>query len=405
MLVSAMIAALVIGFQAAGSDTAPWHTFVSKEGQFVVDFPTEPTSNSTSTENGPGGRMKIVVVVCDTPSVAYIAQKVTLPTAVLKGAEGQSLTSFRDYIAKKFKGKVVSEKVVRFEGNKPGLDFTVRVQPAPGQAGMLRVREYLSGQSIYILIAASVINRELPDDIGRFFGSFAIGTTRTKKAGPKADVPGTEIAGWGTAIDSDGDCQITPDGKTLTMAMPGTLHDLNADIDKYNAPRVLRDVEGDFEITVKVVGDFKPGTQATRKGTLPYNGAGIVVWRDSDNFIRLERSATFNKGKVNTFAIFEEREGGSRGAVHNGPLTPGTAFLRIARRGSRIFGLTSKDGQHWTQLKPIDTVWPSEVKIGINAINSSNEPFTVRFENLSIKTGRASSGGAASPAKKATRRQ
>jgi len=31
---------------------------------------------------------------------------------------------------------VISEKVVRFEGNKPGLDFTVRVQPAPGRAGL-----------------------------------------------------------------------------------------------------------------------------------------------------------------------------------------------------------------------------------------------------------------------------
>ena len=117
---------------------------------------------------------------------------------------------------------------------------------------MLRVREYLSGQSIYILIAASAINRELPDDTGKFFGSFAIGTTRTKKAGPKADVPGKELAGWGTAIDPDGDCQITAEGSAVTMTIPATLHDLNADIDKYNAPRILRDVQGDFEIQVKV---------------------------------------------------------------------------------------------------------------------------------------------------------
>jgi regulation of enolase protein 1 (concanavalin A-like superfamily) len=403
MFVAAMIAASFIGFQAAGSDTAPWQMFVSKDGQFVVDFPTAPTSNSTSTENGPGGRMKIVVVVCDTPSVAYIAEKITLSTRVLKGAEGESLIAFRDHIAQKYKGKVISEKKVRFEGNKPGLDFTVRVQPAPGQAGLLRVREYLSGQSIYILIAASVINRELPDDIGKFFGSFAIGTTRVKKTGPKEDVPGKEIAGWGTAIDSDGDCQIEADSKSLTMTIPGTLHDLNADIDKYNAPRVLREIEGDFEIQVKIVGDYKPGTHATRQGTLPYNGAGIVIWRDGDNFIRLERGATFNKGKVNTFAIFEEREGGSRGAVHNGPLTPGTAYLRIARRGSRIFGFTSKDGQHWAQLHPIDTVWPAELKVGINAINSSDAPFTVRFEELSIKTGRA--GAAPAPARKPARKR
>ena len=262
--------------------------------------------------------MKIVVAVCDTPSVAYIAEKITLSTRVLKGAENASLVAFRDYIAAKYKGKVISEKVVRFEGNKPGLDFTVRVQPAPGQAGLLRVREYLAGQAIYILIAASVINRDLPEDIGKFFGSFAIGTKRVKKTGPKDDVTGKEVAGWGTAYDADGDCQINAEGKALIVSIPGTLHDLNADIDKYNAPRVLTEVQGDFEITVKVVGDFKPGSQATRKGTYPYTGGGIVVWRDGDNFIRLERGAILKQGKINTFSIFEEREGGSRGAVHNG---------------------------------------------------------------------------------------
>ncbi len=110
------------------------------------------------------------------------------------------------------------------------------------------------------------------------------------------------------------------------------------------------------------------------------------------------------QGKVNTFATFEEREGGSRGAVHNGPLTPGTTYLTLARRGSRLFGLISKDGQHWTQLKPIDTVWPADLKVGLVAINSSNEPFSVRFEDLSFKTGR-SAAPAPAPARKPARKR
>ncbi len=236
MGVTVMVVASVLGFQAGGTDEAPWKTFVSKEGQFVVDFPTDPTSNASSTENGPGGRVKVVVVACDIPAVVYIVEKFTLPTAVIKGSEGASLTAYRDYTARKYKGKVVSQKPVKFEGTKPGLDYTIRAQPKPGLTAMVRVRQYLSGQSIYILIAGSADNRELPDDIGKFFGSFAIGTTRVKKAGPKADVPGTELAGWGTAIDPDGDCQITPDGKAVTMNLPASLHDLNADIDKFNAP-------------------------------------------------------------------------------------------------------------------------------------------------------------------------
>ena len=237
MCVTVMIVASVLGFQAGGTDEAPWKTFVSREGQFVVNFPTEPTSNASSTASGPGGRVKVVVVACEIPAVVYIVEKITLPTAVIKGSEGASLTAYRDYTVKKYKGKIVSQKPVKFEGTKPGLDFTIRAQPEPGVTAMVRVRQYLSGQSIYILIAGSANNRELPDDIGKFFGSFAIGTTRVKKAGPKADVPGTEVAGWGIAIDPDGDCQITPAGsKAVTMSIPASLHDLNADIDKYNAP-------------------------------------------------------------------------------------------------------------------------------------------------------------------------
>ncbi len=293
-----MIAAVLVSFQAADTDSAPWQSFVSKEGQFIVEFPTAPTSNSSKNENSPGGRMKVIVVACDTPSVVYIAEKITLPTAVVKGAEQNQLNITRDRLAQIYKGKVISEKRVRYEGSRPGLDFTIRAQPQCGLIVTLRVREYLAGQSIYVLIAGAAPNRELPAGAGRFFGSFTIGTVKKKKTGPKAEIEGKEIAGWGTAIDPDGDCKIAPDGKALVVEVPGKLHDLNADIDKFNAPRVLREVEGDFNIQVKVVGDFKPGAKSLNPKSVPFNGGGIFVWRDSDNYIRLERAAIIRGGKL-----------------------------------------------------------------------------------------------------------
>jgi regulation of enolase protein 1 (concanavalin A-like superfamily) len=385
MIVTAVLAAMCVGFQAQEAEAAPWRTVVSKEGQFVVDFPTDPTKSEVTNKNGPGGRLKIVNIECDTPSAAYIAQRITLPTAIVKGAEGNQLVAFRDYFAKLFNGKVISEKKVRFEGSYPGLDFTIRAQPERQVVGTIRIRLYMLGQAVYALIAAGAANRELPEDTGRFFGSFAIGTSRLKKAGPKAEAAGKALPGWGNVVDLDGDCNVRTEGKALVMSIPGSLHDLNADIDKYNAPRVLREVEGNFSIQVKVVGDFKPGPKSMRAKGLPFNGGGIFVWRDSDNYIRLERGAVINRGKLGTFAIFEEREGGSSGAQHNGQLTPGTTYLRLERRGSRIYGFTSKDGQHWSELKPIDTVWPAQLKVGVDAINSSNEPFKVRFEELVFK--------------------
>lgn len=91
-------------------------------------------------------------------------------------------------------------------------------------------------------------------------------------------------------------------------------------------------------------------------------------------------------GKLGSFALFEEREGGSTGAQHNGPLIPGTAYLWMERRGKTIYGRVSKDGKNWTDLKQIDTVWPAKLKVGLNAINSSNEPFTVTFEEFKLQS-------------------
>ena len=113
------------------------------------------------------------------------------------------------------------------------------------------------------------------------------------------------------------------------------------------------------------------------------------MWTDSDNYIRLERTAGLRKGKVGTFVNFEEREGGHRGAVHNGGLPAGTAFLRLARKGGRITASTSPDGKAWTPLKPIDTAWPAKLKVGVEAVNNNSEPFSVRFEGFSLKTGSA----------------
>jgi regulation of enolase protein 1 (concanavalin A-like superfamily) len=92
------------------------------------------------------------------------------------------------------------------------------------------------------------------------------------------------------------------------------------------------------------------------------------------------------QGKVGSFAIYEEREGGHRGAVHNGALKPGTAWLRLERRGNQILGAVSNNGRDWAELKPIDTLWPGKLKVGLVAINSNSEPLTVRFKDYKLKT-------------------
>jgi regulation of enolase protein 1 (concanavalin A-like superfamily) len=368
-----------------GPDSS-WETVTSKEGGFTVEMPSKPNLSASRTRKGSGGTVKVLMIGCNTPSGTYLAFRVDYPTAIVKEAEDAELDAERDEFAKRWNGRVISEKKVR-AGDRVGRDFTVRGKPK-GEPGLLtvRIRQYLVGKAVVAVAVVSAPNCELPDDTGRFLGSLALGKEKTRAAGtPEPEPAGKKLPGWGLAIDPDKDCKFVPEAKAIALEVPGTLHDLHPDTAVLNAPRVMRAVEGDFLVTVKVTGAFQPGGKSTNPKGVPYNGAGILIWSDSDNFIRLERGALLRGGKVITVVAFEEREGGARGAVHNELFKAGTSYLRLQRKGSRILGAVSTDGTNWKNLQPIDTVWPANLKVGLAAINSSSETFAVRFEEFTLK--------------------
>jgi regulation of enolase protein 1 (concanavalin A-like superfamily) len=196
---------------------------------------------------------------------------------------------------------------------------------------------------------------------------------------------GKPIRNWGTALDPDGDYKIRPVGSARVIDVPASLHDLNVVVDKYNSPRVVFDVDGDFTTSVKIVGSFRPGRTALKANTIPYIGAGIFLSVDEKNYLLFERAATLRDGKPGNFAHFEQFVDGARAAVHNGPLAAGTAYLRLERRGTKLSGEVSKDGKRWTLLEPIQTSWPAQIRVGLNALNTSDTRFLVRFEEFTLK--------------------
>ena len=209
---------------------------------------------------------------------------------------------------------------------------------------------------------------------GRFFFS------------PSAGAMARAVATWGDAIDPDGDCKVRLDAGAVVVDVPGTLHDLSVEIGVINAPRLLREVEGDFVAQVKVAGPLEPGPAGTRVESIPYYGGGMILWLDDDNFIRFERGAGYRVDKITTFATFELREGGARkNTKTNGKLAPGDAWLRLERHGRTIDASTSPDGKNWNKHKPIEVDWPSKLKVGVAVVNSCLDPVTVRFEDFSLK--------------------
>ncbi len=119
------------------------------------------------------------------------------------------------------------------------------------------------------------------------------------------------LKGWGQAADPDGDCRFEQKAGKLTIAVPGTLHNLVADSGQVNAPTVLSPVKGEFIAMVKSTGSVRPGPEPTVPDGLPYNGTGLLLWVDRDNYFRLERAGLMRDGAVYPIRQFRAFQGGA----------------------------------------------------------------------------------------------
>lgn len=202
-----------------------------------------------------------------------------------------------------------------------------------------------------------------------------------------------DISNWGKPADPDGDCKFFRAPRELLISVPGSNgpHDLAADVDKTNAPRVLKPVSGDFSIQVKVDGRFVPGASSTLPGRVGYNGAGLVLMADDQNVISLARAVLHRPGgELSPYANFEKRADGELERIgdageHPLPAT-GAVFLRLERRGQKLTGAVSLDGDKWKTIgsKKIPADWPRKLKVGVVAISTSEEEFNPRFSDLKL---------------------
>ena len=217
----------------------------------------------------------------------------------------------------------------------------------------------------------------------RKLGTLMLFLTALSLAAAAQERKAKNLKGWGEASDPDGDCRIMLDRNKLTLHLPGTWHDLGAESGKLNAPTVLRPITGDFLAEVKVSGSLRPGGQCTRPGGLPFQGAGLLLWHDASNYIRLERAAIVRQGRIVSYVTFEERSD-RRPEAAALEIPEGPILLRLERRGDRILAAASSDGQSWRGLPPRKVAYPARIKLGVDAINTCNKPFTATLEDLRV---------------------
>ncbi|XGW00047.1 MAG: DUF1349 domain-containing protein [Leptolyngbya sp. BL-A-14] len=198
------------------------------------------------------------------------------------------------------------------------------------------------------------------------------------------------LPGWGKVLDPMGDCRFIVRQTQLTIAIPGTDHALAIERGQINAPRVLQVVKGNFVVQVKVSGAFPKNSRSLVTSRLPFYGAGLLLWQNENNYVRLERTALFSQGNNLSYVNFEKRQNGKWANLTEMPLTvPDQAvFLKLERQDDQISAAASYDGKHWTSLPSFKLTLPTKLQVGILAGHNTASPFAPVFTNFSLQSRR-----------------
>jgi regulation of enolase protein 1 (concanavalin A-like superfamily) len=196
-----------------------------------------------------------------------------------------------------------------------------------------------------------------------------------------------QVEGWGQITDPDGDCRVTKDNGELTITIPNTHHDLTYTdaYTKLNSPRVLQPVEGDFTLQVTVRAFPLPGDAASSGGQFSFVSAGLLVWKDEKNFIRLERAAV--AGSEAPFVWVERFRDGRSVSQQFKPLADKDTSLRVMRKGNRFTFLYDEDGQgkDWIEAHMEEVDLPTKIQVGVAAVNTMAREFSARLTGLELK--------------------
>lgn len=199
-------------------------------------------------------------------------------------------------------------------------------------------------------------------------------------------LPATRRVAWGSFIDPLRQSEIREVEEGVEIIVPPGLYDLSIELGRTTAPRLLRRIEDDFVAKVEVgrVSDAMGRQRAReRRG---YHGAGILIWQDEENYVRLE-SATYGGRSGTRYVLFERRV---RGQLVNG-LDPADhrirddpTSLRLERRGPELRAFARQSDGDWREIGRMDVDLPPATLIGVAAINTAESELAVTFRHFRL---------------------
>jgi TonB family protein len=167
--------------------------------------------------------------------------------------------------------------------------------------------------------------------------------------------------------------------------VPPGIYDLTAERGLTTAPRLMRAVEGDHAAQVTVEGLPEPGPTALGPLRRPYHGAGLLLWQDEGNYVRLESAVLGGDPSGVRYALFEvRREGRTVGGLARSEvrLREGPTELRLERRGQDLLALIRQGGDTWREVGRARVDLSRALEVGVAAVNVSGSRLRASFRDF-----------------------
>ncbi|MEQ1762657.1 MAG: DUF1349 domain-containing protein [Pyrinomonadaceae bacterium] len=210
------------------------------------------------------------------------------------------------------------------------------------------------------------------------FNSNAAPTTGVKVTAPSDHKFGTEgiPKGW-KWIDAEaatkGPVKYDTSGGTLKIVVPSGKDMFG---DNRTAPHMIQAIEGDFQIETRV--KFDPKSD--------YQGAGLFINIDGNNYVRLERAFGGLNGGESGIRL-DARTAGDYNPVTSPSAVPTNAKsvdLKILRTGKTLYAFWRLDeNAEWKEIGDVEFDFPVTVQAGIIACNTGPE-IPVEFSYIKL---------------------
>jgi hypothetical protein len=195
-----------------------------------------------------------------------------------------------------------------------------------------------------------------------------------------APKPRPWFTGWDKPVDPVGDCTFDRKGDQLTVTVPGAGHGLDVEKARLDVPHLLRDVEGDFVLQVRIGADFRP---AELEGKDACRAAGIVLMDGTRGLDVIEWAAWGEPSEPGTERSFRVRGRMVMWGLDGGP--PGKpTHLRLERSGDCLEAWCSPDGKEWSLPITWERSLPRKLKVGVFAESTAPGVFKPTFDQFQL---------------------